>query len=138
MEEEDLSTLHRHIHLSPFRCWKAQVPASSTYNPSRTKATALTSSLRYLHALLEQTLTGRRESTEVVSTHDAYCLWSMANAHTIDLAYFIALAIQHQTERHRRGIISVGPYITRLARYFGLLNTIAQISSYTLIDQMSP
>ncbi|PPS16527.1 hypothetical protein GOBAR_AA04055 [Gossypium barbadense] len=62
----------------------------------------------------------------------------MENGHVLDLAYFIALAIHHQTERHRRGVISIGPYITRLVRHFGLLNTAAQSSSLTLIGQMSP
>ncbi|PPS15489.1 hypothetical protein GOBAR_AA05089 [Gossypium barbadense] len=55
--------------------------------------------------------------------------------HVIDLVYFIALAIQHQTERHRKGVISIGPYVTRLARHFSFLNTAAQESSPTLICQ---
>ncbi|PPS05538.1 hypothetical protein GOBAR_AA15110 [Gossypium barbadense] len=58
--------------------------------------------------------------------------------HVIDLAYFITLAIQHQMEWHRKGVISIGPYVTRLAQQFGLLNTAAQESSLTLIGQMSP
>ncbi|KAH1039578.1 hypothetical protein J1N35_041321 [Gossypium stocksii] len=32
----------------------------------------------------------------------------------------------------------MGPYITWLAHYFGLLNTTAQTFSYALIGQMSP
>ncbi|KAK5824214.1 hypothetical protein PVK06_018982 [Gossypium arboreum] len=62
----------------------------------------------------------------------------MKNGHVIDLACFISLAIRHQTEQHKRGVISIGPYVTRLARHFGLLNTVAQSSSLTLIGQMSP
>ena len=62
----------------------------------------------------------------------------MANGHIFDLAYFISLAIRHQTERHWKEVISIGPYVTRLARHFGLLNTAAQESSLTLIGQMSP
>ncbi|PPS03625.1 hypothetical protein GOBAR_AA17038 [Gossypium barbadense] len=62
----------------------------------------------------------------------------MSHGHIIDLAYFIALAIQHQTERYRKRVISIGPYVTRLARHFGLLSTTAQESSLTLIGQMSP
>ncbi|PPS07046.1 hypothetical protein GOBAR_AA13597 [Gossypium barbadense] len=75
------------------------VPASATYDPSRSKASALPSSL--------------------------------------SLAYFIALALHHQME-HRRGVISIRPYVTRLARHFGLLNISAQSSSLTLISRMSP
>ncbi|KAK5833401.1 hypothetical protein PVK06_017226 [Gossypium arboreum] len=45
---------------------------------------------------------------------------------------------KHQMERHMKGVISIGPYVTRLARHFGLLDTVAQESSLTLIGQMSP
>ena len=71
--------------------------------------------MRYLHDIFAHTIIGRRESTGVVNTHDAYFLWCMSHRHVIDLAYFITLAIQHQTERHRKGVISIGPYVTRLA-----------------------
>ncbi|PPS09838.1 hypothetical protein GOBAR_AA10810 [Gossypium barbadense] len=79
------------------------------------KASAFPPSLRYLHAILAHTITGKRESTGVINTHDAYFLWSISHGHIIDLAYFIALVIQHQTEWHRNGVISIGPYVTRLA-----------------------
>ncbi|PPR91449.1 hypothetical protein GOBAR_AA29237 [Gossypium barbadense] len=102
-EKNGLHALNRHIHHSTSQCWDALVSGSATYNPSRSKASALPPSLRYLHAVLAHTLIGRRESTGVVNTHDAYFLWCMSNGHVIDLAYFIALAIQHQTERHRKG-----------------------------------
>ncbi|PPS00844.1 hypothetical protein GOBAR_AA19820 [Gossypium barbadense] len=138
MEEEDMNALPRNIHISPSLCWKALAPLSSTYDPSRSKASALAPSLCYLPAILAYTLIGRRESTGIVNTHDAYYLWCMVNAHVTDLAYFIAFAIHHQTERHRKGVISIGPYVTRLARHFGLLNTVAQSSALTLIGQMSP
>ncbi|PPS06679.1 hypothetical protein GOBAR_AA13970 [Gossypium barbadense] len=120
-EENDLDALNRHIHHSP--CWDALVPGSATYNPSRSKASALPPSLRYLHAILAHTITGKRESTGVANTHDAYFLCCMLHGHT---------------ERHRKGVISIGPYVTQLARHFGLLNTAAQESSLTLIGQMSP
>ncbi|PPR84560.1 hypothetical protein GOBAR_AA36152 [Gossypium barbadense] len=81
-----------------------------------------------------------REAREhcIINTHDAYFLWCMSHGHVIDLAYFIALASQHQTERHRKVVISIGPYVTRLARHFELFSTAAQESSLTLIGQMSP
>ncbi|PPR94154.1 hypothetical protein GOBAR_AA26511 [Gossypium barbadense] len=83
-------------------------------------------------------ITERRESIGVINTHDAYFLRCMSHGHIINIAYFIALAIQHRTERHRKGVISIGPYVMRLARHFGLLDTAAQESSLTLIGQMSP
>ncbi|KAK5794255.1 hypothetical protein PVK06_035473 [Gossypium arboreum] len=138
MEEEDMNSLPCNIHISPSLCWKALAPLSSTYDTSRSKASALAPSLRYLHAILVHTLTRRRESTNIVNTHDAYYLWCMANAHVTDLAYFIAFAIRYQTERHRKGVISIDPYVTCLARHFSILNTVAQSSALTLIGQMSP
>ncbi|PPR95572.1 hypothetical protein GOBAR_AA25095 [Gossypium barbadense] len=41
-------------------------------------------------------------------------------------------------ETHRKKLWHMGPYVTRLARHFELLNTAAQSSSLTLISQMSP
>ncbi|PPS01829.1 hypothetical protein GOBAR_AA18833 [Gossypium barbadense] len=105
MEEEDMNALPRNIHISPSLYWKLLAPLSSTYDPSRSKASALAPSLCYLHAILAHTLIGRRESTDVVNSHDAYYLWCMANAHVTDLAYFIASAIRHQTEQHRKGTL---------------------------------
>ncbi|PPS06979.1 hypothetical protein GOBAR_AA13668 [Gossypium barbadense] len=138
MEENELHALNHHIHHSPSRCWNTLALGAASYNPSHPKTSALPLSLKYLHTILAHTLTGRRESTDIVNTHDAYFLWCMSHGHIIDLAYFIALAIQHQTERHRKGVISIGPYLKRLARHFGLLNTVAQSSSLTLMGQMSP
>ncbi|PPR95952.1 hypothetical protein GOBAR_AA24718 [Gossypium barbadense] len=77
-EENDLDTLNRHIHRPPSRCWDALVPSSATYNPSRSKASAFPPSLRYLHAILAHTITGRRESTGVVNTHDTCFLWCIS------------------------------------------------------------
>ncbi|PPR86158.1 hypothetical protein GOBAR_AA34533 [Gossypium barbadense] len=115
-EENDLHALNRHIHHSSSRCWDALVPGGATYNPSHFKASALPPSL----------------------SHDAYFLWCISHEHVIDLAYFITLSIQHQTERHRKGVISISPYVTQLAQHFGLLDIAAQESSLTLIGQMSP
>ncbi|PPR92528.1 hypothetical protein GOBAR_AA28143 [Gossypium barbadense] len=56
------------------------VPGAATYNPSRSKASALPLSLRYLYAILAHTIIGRRESTGVVNTHDAYFLWLLSTA----------------------------------------------------------
>ncbi|PPS17745.1 hypothetical protein GOBAR_AA02844 [Gossypium barbadense] len=137
-EENELHALTRHIHFSPSKCWHTLAPGAASYNPSRSKASVLPPSLRYLHAILAHTIIGRRESTGVVNTHDAYFLWCMSHGYVIDLAYFIALAIQYQTERNRKEVISIGPYVTRLARHFKLLSSAAKESSLTLIGQMSP
>ncbi|PPS18676.1 hypothetical protein GOBAR_AA01890 [Gossypium barbadense] len=133
IEENELHALNRHIHHSPLRCWNTLASGAASYNPSRPKASTLPPSLRYLHAILAHMLTGRRESTGVVNTHDAYFLWCMLHGYVIDLAYFITLASQHQTEWHRKGVIFIGPYVMQLARHFSLFNTAAQSSSLTLM-----
>lgn len=94
-EENELHALTLHIYFSPSKCWHTLAPGAASYNPSYSKASVLPPSQRYLHAILVYTITGRRESTSVVNTHDAYFLWCMSHGHVIDLAYFIALVIQH-------------------------------------------
>ncbi|PPS18568.1 hypothetical protein GOBAR_AA02005 [Gossypium barbadense] len=94
-EENELHALSRHIHFSPLKCWHTLAPGTAFYNPSRSKASILPPSLRYLHTILAHTIIGRRESTGIVNTHNAYFLWCMSQGHVIDLAYFIALVIQH-------------------------------------------
>ncbi|PPR98772.1 hypothetical protein GOBAR_AA21896 [Gossypium barbadense] len=107
-DENELHALSRHIHLSPSKCWHTLASSTALYNPGRSKASVLSPSLRYLHTILAHTITGRQESTGVVNTHDVYFLWCMLQGHVIDLAYFIALAILHQTEQHRKGMPSQG------------------------------
>ncbi|PPS08171.1 hypothetical protein GOBAR_AA12475 [Gossypium barbadense] len=76
-EENELHSLSRHIHCSPSKCWDTLAPSTASYNPSRSKASVLPPSLRYLHAILAHTIIGRRESTGVVNTHEVYFLWCM-------------------------------------------------------------
>ncbi|KAK5826298.1 hypothetical protein PVK06_021215 [Gossypium arboreum] len=108
--------------------------STAPYDASRSKATSLPLALRYIHAILAHTLTGRRGSTDVVSTTGAYFLWSMATSHVFDLAYFIALAFRHQKDRHRRDSIFLGLYVTRLARHFSFFDTPEMSSTLILID----
>ncbi|KAK5842251.1 hypothetical protein PVK06_004587 [Gossypium arboreum] len=58
-EQNDLHALNRHIHRSPLQYWDALVSGGATYNPSCSKASDLPPSLRYLHAILAHTITGR-------------------------------------------------------------------------------
>ncbi|PPR83699.1 hypothetical protein GOBAR_AA37014 [Gossypium barbadense] len=45
MDDNELDTLYCHIHYSLSKCWKDFVPASATYDPNYSKASALTPSL---------------------------------------------------------------------------------------------
>ncbi|KAK5812209.1 hypothetical protein PVK06_027628 [Gossypium arboreum] len=92
-EENELHALSCHIHFSLSKCWHTLAPSTASYNPSHSKASVLLPSLRYLHAILAHAITGRRESTSVINTHDVYFLWCMFQGHVIDLAYFIAHVI---------------------------------------------
>ncbi|PPS15329.1 hypothetical protein GOBAR_AA05252 [Gossypium barbadense] len=103
MNNDDLGTIHFRLGSLVH---SMSVPefgvALGLYIDDHSKASALPPSLHYLHAILAHTLTGRIESTGVITTHDAYYLWYVENAHVTDLAYFIAFAIRHQTKRHRK------------------------------------
>ncbi|PPR95399.1 hypothetical protein GOBAR_AA25270 [Gossypium barbadense] len=57
MEADDFPHLHRQIHYSPSSCWDSLSPIAGAYDPSRSKASALSPALRYIHALLAYTLT---------------------------------------------------------------------------------
>ncbi|KAK5835371.1 hypothetical protein PVK06_011059 [Gossypium arboreum] len=111
-EENELHAFSLHIYFSPLKCWHTLAPSTASYNPSCFKASVLPPSLRYLHTILAHTIAERRESTGIVNTQDIYFLWCMSQGHVINLAYFIALSIQHQIERHRKGVISIGLYVT--------------------------
>ncbi|PPS12527.1 hypothetical protein GOBAR_AA08115 [Gossypium barbadense] len=50
MEENEFHALNCHIHHSPSWCWNALSPGVASYNPNRSKASALPPSLRYLHS----------------------------------------------------------------------------------------
>ncbi|PPS03428.1 hypothetical protein GOBAR_AA17234 [Gossypium barbadense] len=56
LDNNELYILHRRIHYSPSKYWRDLVPASTTYDPSRSKASVLPPSLRYLHSLFAHTL----------------------------------------------------------------------------------
>ncbi|PPS09205.1 hypothetical protein GOBAR_AA11439 [Gossypium barbadense] len=58
-EKNEIHALTCHIHLSPSKCWHTLALGAASYNPSRSKASVLPPSLRYLHAILAHTITGR-------------------------------------------------------------------------------
>ncbi|PPR95881.1 hypothetical protein GOBAR_AA24788 [Gossypium barbadense] len=64
-EENKLHALTRHIHFSPSKCCHTLALGAASYNPSCSKASVLPLSLRYLHAILAQTISGRRDSTSI-------------------------------------------------------------------------
>ncbi|PPS15610.1 hypothetical protein GOBAR_AA04968 [Gossypium barbadense] len=103
MEENELQALNRHIHHSPSRCWNALTLGAASYNPSRSKASALPPSLRKV-----------REHWHRQHSRPLLSMVYVALAH--HGPYFLHCPrIQHQTERHKKGVISIGPYETRLA-----------------------
>ncbi|KAK5845597.1 hypothetical protein PVK06_001791 [Gossypium arboreum] len=60
MSVEDFLQLHRHIHHSPLHYWTDLTGDLTNCDASHSKATHLSSALRYLQALLAHTLTGQR------------------------------------------------------------------------------
>ncbi|PPR96261.1 hypothetical protein GOBAR_AA24412 [Gossypium barbadense] len=94
-----------HQSVSQNLCWHTLAPDPASYNPSHSKASVLPPSLRYLHAILPHMITGGRESTGVITGI-------------------------HRTEWYRKEVISIGLYVTQLARHFGLLNRGPRIIPY--------
>lgn len=101
-------------------CW-SRLSTSGDYDPRRTKATSLRSpSLRYIHYLLSHILTGKRDSTGVVSRKDFDYLLSVVNGFRLHLGYQIAIAMHHQATDPRVAFIFAGHYITQLIQGMGL------------------
>ena len=65
----------------------------------------------------------------------SYGVWQMGTSSTLPTLLPSPFATRRSD---RRGVISIRPYVNRLAQHFGLLNTAAQSSSLTFIGQMSP
>ncbi|KAK5839141.1 hypothetical protein PVK06_007906 [Gossypium arboreum] len=53
-EENELHALTRHIHFSPSKCWHTLAPSAASYNPSCSKASVLTPSLRLLSSAAQE------------------------------------------------------------------------------------
>ncbi|PPS06387.1 hypothetical protein GOBAR_AA14259 [Gossypium barbadense] len=66
-EENDLHALNRHIHRSPSWCWDTLVPSVATYNPSRSKASALPPSLSTAAQKSSLTLIGKMSPQRISS-----------------------------------------------------------------------
>ncbi|PPR95137.1 hypothetical protein GOBAR_AA25529 [Gossypium barbadense] len=99
-EENELHALTRQIRFSPSKCWHTLAPGAASYNPSRSKAS------EGERALASSTLT--------MPTFYGVCRTGTSST----------LPISSPSR-----FSSIGPYVTRLAWHFGLLDTAAQKSS---------
>ena len=88
-----------------------------------------------MHKLLVHTISGRRESTGVVSRRDLFYIYSMREKVAIHLGHAWAWYLDSQASRPRAGAVCCGPYITRLARNLGLFNRLPPL---TIASQMTP
>lgn len=75
--------------------------------------------MRYIHFLLSHTLTGRGDSTSVVSLRDFDFLLSMVDCFHMHLGYEVVVSISQQGTSPRIGALFVDPYITWLVRHLG-------------------
>jgi len=101
--------------------WR-RIGKTKEYDPRQTKATSLVSpAVRYMHYMLSHTITGRGDSTGVVSLRELDMLMSMVDGFHLHLGFEVAYYIHRQGTNPRIGAIFVGPYITRIIRSMGLL-----------------
>lgn len=101
--------------------WR-RLSSSPTFDPRRTKAAALRSpALFYIYFLLNQTLTGRGDSTSVVSLRDFDFLLSIVDSFHMHLGYEVTVSISHQGTSPPIGTILIGLYITQLVHRLGAL-----------------
>lgn len=116
----DALLIERPAKESAESCWH-HLSTTSGYDPHRSKGTRLWSPVhRYIHHLLSHSLTGREDSTRVVSRRDFNYLLSMVVGFRLCLGYEIALAIHHQAIDSRVEAIFIGPCISLLIRGMGL------------------
>ena len=115
--------------------WRS-ISREMEYAPTTSKASRLCHpELRYVHKLLVHTITGRRESTGVVSRRDLFYIYSMREKVAIHLGHAWAWYLNSQASRPRAGGVCCGPYITRLARNLGLFNRLPPL---TIASKMKP
>ena len=95
-----------------------------SYDPRVTKGSAIRDPvLRYLHRLITATISGRRESTGVVTQRDLFYLHCFRTRRIPHLGYGFALYMDTMAKK-KKGALCGAPYITRLARGLGVFNSL--------------
>src|SRR5262249_48703511 len=101
--------------INPRAVWTSLTTDAPPYEPTMSKSTFLRSpTLWYLHCFIVYNISGRRESTGVVTHQDLFCLWSMTEGRPSNLTDLF-LTYMEQMSRKRRGALCGSTYITRLA-----------------------
>ncbi|KAH7659753.1 hypothetical protein IHE45_16G050900 [Dioscorea alata] len=91
------------------------------YEPGVSKASCLSRpAYRCLHAVMSRSISGRGDSTGVLSRQELLYLYSMVESEPLHLGHIVADYIRHQGQYPRVGVIFAGPYITRLLIGLGL------------------
>lgn len=99
-----------------------RLSTNPVYDPRKSKTMTLRSpALRYIHFILNHTLTGHGDSTGIVSRHDFDILLSILDRFQLYLGYEVAIFIAHKGTNPRIGSIFVNPYITRLIKGMAIL-----------------
>ena len=106
-----------------------RAPDTPDYDPRMTKGSAITDpAIRYLHRLITSTISGRRESTGVVSQRDLFYLHCFRNRRVPHLGYGFALYMDNMAKK-KKGSLCGAPYITRLAKGLGVFNNLSGLTT---------
>lgn len=99
----------------------------------KAKGTVLIPVLRYIHAIIAYTITGRLDSKTVVNAIDVGILSHLYRGILVDLTYIFARQAQDYDSSTLKKSLGLGPFITRVARYFGVdTSTVRHYSTSTI------
>lgn len=124
---KDISVYQMHISRdgAPFVQFKA-------------KGTGLIPVLRYLHAIVAYTITGRSYSQMVITTTNVEILSYLYRSISVDLTYVFARQVRDCASSTQKKSLSPSLFITQVVRYFDIDTSTTRRCSTTMIllDQM--
>ena len=107
-------------NFNPNAFWREITDSPINYNPSQSKSSVIKSpALKYMHRFIAFSLSGRKESTGVVTKTDLFYLWCMVKGSRVNLGSWFAYFIDQNIHK-KKGSFVVGTYITHIAETLGV------------------
>lgn len=98
--------------------WSHIATEPSIYSPIRPRAYGLRPSLRYLHYILVHTITGPGDNVGVINSIEVAVLSHICRGISVDFSCVFAMIAQDYGSDPGKKTLGLGPFITRVARYF--------------------
>ena len=100
--------------------WRNELHIADDFVARASKSTALPPASRYMQALLSRTLTNRHKSQEKLNYTEMLSLLSMHRGIALDVASLFANNLDRRLQQHQSSTLTVGPYVTGIARKLGI------------------